>query len=303
MKQENEKMQVAESTLSVLNPKYLRNRIHLHDTFQIASPFKHILLVDFLNDSFLEGILSEFPQPPDLNSLQNEFGQRNRRHAVHKIKELGPTFQIWDQLLSSEEFIKWLTDITGIEGLIYDPEYHGAGTHNNLHGQDLDIHIDFNLHRTTGYHRRLNMIVYLNKEWQPEWGGGLALHKNPWNPEEDESITYPCLANHAILFETNESSWHGFETIDLPKNKRHISRKSLTVYYYSKERPQSEIVPKRSTIYTQKPLPTHLAPGVTLTASDYQALEKIIQKRNRYIKGMYHRESQLLERMRISSIV
>ncbi|MDH3650050.1 MAG: 2OG-Fe(II) oxygenase, partial [Saprospiraceae bacterium] len=179
------------SVQEIINPKYIDQHAIVRDSFINGNPFKHFLFTDFLQDSFLDSILVEFPVPPDLNALKNEFGQSNRRHAVHKIIDLGPTFQAWDELLKSEKFIRWLCNVTGIPGLLYDPEYHGAGTHNNLHGQDLDVHVDFNLHRTTGFHRRLNLIIYLNKGWQPEWGGGLSLHKNPWDPEEDESIVYP----------------------------------------------------------------------------------------------------------------
>src|SRR5438270_7735672 len=63
-----------------------------------------------------------------------------------------------------------MSELTGIPGLLYDPEYHGAGTHDNHDGQGMDPHVDFNLHRSTGYHRRINAIIYLNGSWDPKWG-------------------------------------------------------------------------------------------------------------------------------------
>jgi Rps23 Pro-64 3,4-dihydroxylase Tpa1-like proline 4-hydroxylase len=69
-------------------------------------------------------------------------------------------------------------------------------------------HVDFNLHRITGYHRRINAIIYLNKEWREEWGENLELHKNPWDFESDEIISYLPLFNHCVLFETNGYFWH-----------------------------------------------------------------------------------------------
>ncbi|MDH3650051.1 MAG: 2OG-Fe(II) oxygenase [Saprospiraceae bacterium] len=282
---------------NIINSTYIENAHRWGESFQAAQPFRHCLMTHFLREEFMKAILDEFPVPANPQDLRNEFGGKSKKHAVHDIRELGGTFRHWDAMLQSAPFIKWLSQITGIEGLLFDPEYHGAGTHNNLHGQGMDVHVDFNFHRTTRYHRRLNLIIYLNKEWEDEWGGGLSLHKDPWDPETDEWKTYPCLANHAILFETNEVSWHGFEEINLPADKRHLSRKSLTVYYYSKERPNEEIASKHSTIYVQKPIPPHIMPGTTITATDHVVLRKIIKKRNRYLKGMYSRESRLLERI------
>ena len=140
-----------------------------------------------------------------------------------------------------------MRDLTGIEGFLYDPEYHGAGTHENLVGQGMDPHIDFNLHRNTGYHRRINAIIYLNEEWKEEWGGSLQIHKNPWEPETDEIQTFLPLKNRCILCETNEYSWHGFEQIRHPTNPN-PSRKSFTVYMYTKYRHLEEIGDKHGTL-------------------------------------------------------
>ena len=279
----------------ILNKTTINNLDSITKQFAEADPYKHVLIKDFLNDSFLKKILADFPQAG--SNLKNEFGSKNRKHAVHNIRNLGANFVKWDNFVKSEEFISYLEKVTGIQGLIYDPEYHGAGTHNNLHGQGMDVHIDFNLHRTTGFHRRLNLIIYLNENWNPDWGGSLEVHKNPWDLENDYWHTYPCLCNHAILFETNEYSWHGFKNINLPEDKRHLSRKSLTVYYYTKERPAKEIAPKHGTIYVQKAIPQELKPGQVITETIYNNLKSIFQHRNCYLKGLYRRESNLLVRI------
>jgi len=273
------------------------NTTSLHNIFESASPFKHVGIENFLAEKFIHDILQEFPEPPAKEKLINEFGNKSKKHAVHEIKDLGPTFLRWHDMLRSEEFINWISRITGIQNLLFDEEYHGAGTHNNLNGQGMDVHVDFNYHRTTGLHRRLNLIVYLNEGWKSEWGGSLSLHKNPWNPDTDTWTSFPCSYNRAIIFETNEISWHGFERINLPDEYADRSRKSLTVYYYSKDRPADEIADKHSTIYVQKPIPRHIVPGYTLNESDSNELRSIIRHRNGYLKGMYNRESLLLKRI------
>lgn len=283
------------NTNEILNKATINNVDSISRQFSEADPFKHVLIKDFLNDVFLKNILKDFPKPG--SNLKNEFGSSNRKHAVHNIRSLGENFVQWDNFVKSEEFISYLEKVTGIKGLIYDPEYHGAGTHNNLDAQGMDVHIDFNLHRTTGFHRRLNLIIYLNENWNPDWGGSLELHKNPWDLDHDYWHTYPCLCNHAILFETNEYSWHGFERINLPEGKKHLSRKSLTVYYYTKDRPAKEIAPKHGTVYVQKSIPKKLCPGQVLTEKMYNELKDIFQHRNSYLKGLYRRESNLLVRI------
>ena len=118
---------------SIINERILNESDNIKESFCNAKPYKHILLKDFLNASFLENILTEFPKV-NAEELINEFGGTSKKHAVHDVRSIGKTFREWDDLLKSSGFIKWIESITGIEGLIYDPEYHGAGTHNNLHG-------------------------------------------------------------------------------------------------------------------------------------------------------------------------
>lgn len=92
---------------------------------------------------------------------------------------------------------------------------YGGGIHDNLHGQELDPHVDFNYDEAIQLHRRLNLIVYLNKEWSSEWGGALEIHSNPRKPFENRVWSYDPLFNRCVMFETNGRSWHGFPQIDL----------------------------------------------------------------------------------------
>jgi len=281
--------------MNIVNKQYLSTPDEICEAFQNAQPFRHVQLKDFLEPGFLEAIRGEFPDPPV--ELVNEFGIESKKHVVQDIRDLGPTFKAWDQMAQSPEFLQWLSAATGIADLLYDPEYHGAGTHNNMHGQRMEVHVDFNYHRTTGYHRRLNLIVYISEVWEKEWGGSLELHKHPWEPEVDLWVNYPCFGNHAVLFETNEYSWHGFEEIDLPEDKRHLSRKSLTIYFYTKERPKEEIGRKHSTIYVPRPMPATIQPGRELTEKDYVKLARIMQDRNYFVQGLYNREMDLQEKI------
>jgi hypothetical protein len=260
--------------------------------FDGAKPFRHVLITPFFEPAIAEAILEEFPVPLE-SQMRNEFGDKSRKFACHDVRSIGPTYRVIDDYISSPEFAKFMERVTGIQNLLYDPEYHGAGTHDNLSGQGMDAHVDFNLHRTTGYHRRFNAIIYLNKEWKEEWGGNLELHTNPWDFENDTVISYPPLFNHCVLFETNEYSWHGFQRLLMPGG-REISRKSFTIYMYTKDRAADEIAPKHGTIYVQPGPPKQFVAGHTLSADDIQQLKIAFIRRNAYLQAMYGRESQLL---------
>ena len=185
---------------NVLNRNLLDKKV-LQAQFSTANPFKHVLIKNFLEEKFLEQISANFPQP-NPPEMVSEFGDKSLKHAVENIRDLGGIFKQWDDLLRSDEFIHLLEYVTGISDLIFDPDYIGAGTHNNFHGQSLDMHIDFNRHPVTGLHRRLNLIVYLCPEWHLSWGGCIQLEKDAWDRNRDKHPTrYLPLANHAILFE------------------------------------------------------------------------------------------------------
>ena len=229
--------------------------------------------------------------------MLSEFGDRSLKHKVEDLSALGEPFQQWDALLKSKGFIAWLETVTGIPGLIFDPTYVGAGTHNNFCGQSLDMHIDFNRHPVNGLHRRLNLIVYLCPEWDLSWGGCLKLQKDAWDRTgQQQERVYPPFMNHAVLFETNERSWHGFDEIKLPEDKQYLSRRSLTVYYYSKHRETNDVADEHSTIYVPDWIPPSVKPGEVLSEDAYRDLEKVMYRRDHYLQHLYKRERTALDR-------
>jgi hypothetical protein len=253
-----------------------------------------VLITPFFQPAVAEAMLQEFPVPIE-SQMRGEAGEKCRKFACHDVRSIGPTYRLVDDYVSSPEFARVMERVTGIQNLLYDPEYHGGGTHDNLSGQGMFAHVDFNLHPTTRYHRRCNAIIYLNKEWNEQWLGNLELHSDPWDFENDQIVSCPPLFNHCVLFETNEHSWHGFQTVQAPDG-RELSRKSFTIYMYTKDRPAEEIAPKHWTTYVLPGPPKHFQAGHTLSAEDVQELKLAFKERNGFLKVMYGRESLLLTR-------
>lgn len=258
-----------------------------HDDFVNARPFKHVVIDDFFSPEVAEGLLREFP-PFDPERARNEFGRVGGKATIPYIKALGDTYARVDDLLESRSFLDWVGELTGIPSLQHDPEYFGGGTHENLEGQELDPHVDFNRHPITGSFRRLNLIVYLNKDWSDDWGGGIEIHSNPRDPAGNEIKTYSPLFNRAVIFETNEYSWHGFRRITLPPEAKGSSRKSLSVYLYTAQPPEGQVASSHATFYVQRPIAEVIKIGDVVDKGRYRELETLVKKRDDFI-ALYQR--------------
>ena len=282
---------INKAPLELVSAGVRRQAAMLRERFLSAQPFRHLVVDDFLDLSYCRQLIAEFPAFDDRKAL-NEFGKVGGKAVCQNLPELGPAYAALDRLLRSREFLALVGEMTGIPDLLYDPDYIGGGTHENLSGQELDPHVDFNYHPKTRTHRRLNLILFLNAEWREEWGGSLELHLNPWLPPEQNRISAVLpIANRAVLFETSEHSWHGFSRIQAPEGRK-LSRRSAAVYFYTKQRPPEETAPDHATIYVQRPLPPHIQAGHTLEEHDMQAIRELLDRRDQQIKFLYERETK-----------
>ena len=275
--------------MAMLDPA-VRNQVdELRSQFAANLPFRHVVIEPFLKPDLCQELMTEFPSFDAGQSL-NERGEAGRKAVFPDLARLGRAYARFDELMRSPEFLSLIGRITGIPQLLYDPEYIGGGTHENLDGQELDTHVDFNYHPRTRLHRRLNLIVFLNREWEESWGGCLELLRDPWSTSEDARKVVP-MANRCVIFETTESSWHGFRRIHLPAQIK-ISRRSIAVYFYTKHRPAPETGPSHGTVYYQRPLPEHIRVGRTLLEADLEEMQSLLARRDKQIQFLYSREQK-----------
>src|SRR5215471_19215065 len=255
------------------------------EAFLRAKPFRHAIIEDFFESSFAERLLADFPSFNPALAKNEIYGGVWGKAVNTRIHEISATYLELYNLIQSRTFLDCMGKISGIPDLLFDPALYGGGTHENLHGQDLDPHVDFNYNEAQGLHRRLNLIVYLNKDWREEWGGALELHSNPRKPEENQWQSFNPIFNRAVLFETNERSWHGLPRIELPQEERHRSRKSISIYLYSRTRPAEEIAPPHGTFYVQRPLEAWVRPGHVLTEAECRHLRHAVDRRDKWIES------------------
>jgi len=275
--------------MTAVAPEVIERRETYATAFAGAQPFRHVVIDGFLERELAHRLLATFPRFEDRYAL-NEMGAVGGKAVREHVRDLGEAFRLLDEQIQSPAFLDLVSHITGIPDLLYDPHYVGGGTHENVHGQSLDPHVDFNYHPGTRWHRRLNLIVYLNPEWEDAWGGLLELHSDPWRPAENRITRVPPLMNRCVIFETTESSWHGFEAIALPDDRRALSRKSFAIYLYTRERPPEQTAPAHATIYVPDGRPRELVPGVVLDEAAIAKLDARFHHFRGQLRFLYTRE-------------
>lgn len=276
--------------MATITSQVLARSRELAEEFRDAVPFRHVVIDDFFDPELCRRLLCDFPNFEERYAL-NEMNEVGGKAVRMDVRDISDTYRGLDQYLQTPEFLDFVSTLTGIPDLLYDPEYVGGGTHENQDGQGLDQHVDFNFHPGTRWHRRLNLIVYLNPEWEDTWGGNLQLQADPWKAETHGPSIAP-LFNRAVVFETTERSWHGFSTIRLPKDKKTISRKSFAIYLYTKQRPQEETAVSHATVYVPDGMPTDLKSGAVLGETQFADLYQRFERVFGQLKFLYDREKQ-----------
>ncbi len=208
-----------------------------------AKPYPHIVLDNFFNPEIVDGVLKEFP---DRNAIRwQRFDNANEiKLASANDASFGPLTRLFFYHLNSITFLEFLSQITGIENLIPDPQFEGGGLHQIVRGGKLGVHADFNKHRKYGLDRRLNLLLYLNKNWREEYGGHLQL----WDKDmtQCEAKVAP-LFNRVLVFSTTDFTYHGHpDPLQCPED---MTRKSLALYYFTNGRPAEEVTGEHSTVF------------------------------------------------------
>src|SRR6266545_1066864 len=200
----------------------------LHTRYASAEPFPHIVLDGLFDDATLEAVLGEFPSRQAMRWREFDNPLEKKLGFYHEVSDVPPAIHDFLSDMNSWRMLLWLEALTGIDGLIPDPYFGGGGIHQIEPGGFLKVHADFNVHPKLKLDRRLNMLIYLNKEWPEEYGGHLEL----W----DRSGKTCCkrilpLFNRTVVFSTTDTSFHGHPApLASPPG---VTRKSVSLYYYT----------------------------------------------------------------------
>jgi Rps23 Pro-64 3,4-dihydroxylase Tpa1-like proline 4-hydroxylase len=202
--------------------------LELAGKYQVALPFPHIVIDDFLPAPILEMVLNQIDSvKPEEESVIFDRDQERLKVSFNP-DEMNDELRRLFYSFNSRSFIKILENITSIGGLIPDPYFLGGGIHEIKQGGHLSIHADFNHHILMNLERRINVLIYLNKDWKLEYGGSLELWDDKMRGIQQEIVP---VFNRCVIFNTTSNSYHGNPSpVNHPDS---ISRKSIALYYYT----------------------------------------------------------------------
>lgn len=203
--------------------------------YQANAPFPHIYFDDFLPAEVAEAALHDFPEPKEAAwNAQTDVNQ-HKKLAFDEVEKLPESIRDVLYFLNTRPMLRFLETLTGIESVLPDPNYTGGGLHQIRPGGLLEVHADFSYHKRLRLDRRINVLIYLNKDWQEEYGGHFELWDRQVTRAEQRILP---VFNRCAIFSTTSVSFHGHPLpLACPPNR---NRKSIATYYYTNGRPEED---------------------------------------------------------------
>lgn len=218
------------------------------EDYSFSEPFPHTIIDNFLPTSIAEQLLAHFPAEKKAHDKVYEkgYGGTHKRQILpYDCDEyLRKAFSFFN----SPAMLQFLEGLTNIKGLLPDPYFAGGGLHEVYSSGLLGIHADFQVNEDLQVFRRINVLIYLNKNWQDSYGGKLEL----WDKNMQAcQVQVAPLFNRAVIFNTDADSFHGHpEPLTTPPD---ITRKSIALYYYTALPIANDTGESRHTNYIARP--------------------------------------------------
>jgi hypothetical protein len=208
----------------------------------VLEPFRHVVAYGLFDPTLLRRVVKGFP-PPESPLWFRYDSPLEKKLSCNKVDLLPPFLGAFVTRLNSPDVAAAVGNLFGIDGLVVDPCLHGGGLHMTEPGGKLDIHLDFADHPKLPLTRRVNLILYLNEDWQDPWGGELEL----WDAEMRRCVVRITPGfNRLVLFEVHDRAYHGHpDALTCPAD--HF-RRSIALYFLTDrqtanaERPRAQFV-------------------------------------------------------------
>jgi hypothetical protein len=198
--------------------------------YRDAAPYPHAIIDGLLGDGLARALADRFPGPEHPGWMRRDYKEQAARLGqLQRSGFDGVDGGVRHLLaeLAGMAFLDFLSTLTGIEGLVPDAHFRGAGLSLTLPGGHLALHADFNRDRTRHLERKVTVLYYLAADWDPAWGGALEL----WDAERTRCVaSYPPLLDRLIVMAHGDAYWHGHPApLACPQNR---CRASVSAYYY-----------------------------------------------------------------------
>jgi hypothetical protein len=199
------------------------------DTYVSAKPFPHLVLDNLFPDELLDAVIADLPQG-DHNWTRYD-NPNERKRVFSDVNAFGPAAETFAHALNSLAVINFLERLTGVDDLIPDPYLHAAGYMKVEPGGFLNLHKDFTMHKHLPLERRINVLVYLNRDWKSEWGGQLELHSNDdLNDPYHIEVQVEPIFNRTVIFSTPHALHGHRRPVACPPNR---ARLLFSCFYFT----------------------------------------------------------------------
>jgi Rps23 Pro-64 3,4-dihydroxylase Tpa1-like proline 4-hydroxylase len=226
-------------------------KIHIILLKCLAYPFPHVVIDDFIDSDKLPKILAEVNKLRDVDGHAQTSPYEFNKYAFNSNygAYLGQLFTE----LNSPGFIKHIERITGVNNIICNElSLYGTGIHRIKSKGFVQLHTDFNTYHSKNRRldRRVNLLIYLNPDWKPEYKGQLCLcdiNTNTCAKKID-----PIL-NRCVIFNTTSASIYGMpEPLNMPDDV--VGQQYIAVNYYTQGDANTDVdfegcVPRGTTWY------------------------------------------------------
>jgi len=201
--------------------------------FVSAMPFPHVVFDGLIPPELLERVVAEVPEPGDERWFSHKSGRAHRKQAISNDWELGEQTRHLLGQFNSSVFLDFLERLSGTSGLIADPHHEGGGLQQIGSGGFLKIHTDVPFHRTWKIDRQLNVLLYLNENWDESWGGDFEM----WRDDMGSPDSVSPLFNRMVIFATPNAKHGHPDPLGCPEG---TFRRALVLHYYTSTSHQHE---------------------------------------------------------------
>lgn len=193
-------------------------------------PFPHFLVKDALPKVFLRELKSDLELLEETEPTKHFISQFGEKKEWRTFPGNLIALNDFLNFFGGSQFIELLKEKFGILSSIEltpDFSYDGGGYVISPPGAFLAYHADFNYSSNVMKYRVINVLIYMNDNYEINQGGELHI----LDPESKtvERRVQPDLGT-ILAFYTDDTSFHG-----VSKNREGFFRRSFNLYYYAAE--------------------------------------------------------------------
>lgn len=208
----------------MINFQYLKkNKEQLKRDYYSAKPFPFLAIKNICDE---EKLVKLYDQIPVLDNKSRDYMFAGNKFEKSNYQILGPLFKELQEDLRSDEMNSFLSFLTN-KNTFVDRANHGGGLHQGRENSFLDMHLDYNYHPLNpNWWREMNLLLYLNKDWKPEYGGQLKLRDLRTDERSEVEVGF----NTLVIQQCGDYTLHGYDYTNFPAG---VFRTSIATYAFT----------------------------------------------------------------------